>query len=149
LIQDLRDRLELKAYSNAKLYLTIGENQSAVIAFGNTLRDYPDTKYAEELEFLTIKAQYEYAHQSREYKQEERYTQAITFADQFVDKYPKSIYLSQAQKLKKDSATGIQDVKRIIAEANANDRIARKLARKDSVFIQNRSETQDVHKKMP
>ena len=149
LIQDLRDRLELKAYSNAKLYLTIGENQSAVIAFGNTLRDYPDTKYAEELEFLTIKAQYEYAHQSREYKQEERYTQAITFADQFTDKYPKSIYLSQAQKLKKDSAAGIQDAKRIIAEANDNDRLARKLARKDSVFIQNRSETQDIHKKMP
>jgi outer membrane protein assembly factor BamD len=149
LIQDLRDRLELKAYSNAKLYLTIGENQSAVIAFGNTLRDYPDTKYAEELEFLTIKAQYEYAHQSREYKQEERYTQAITFADQFADKYPKSIYLSQAQKLKKDSAAGIQDAKRIIAEANDNDRLARKLARKDSVFIQNRSETQDIHKKMP
>ena len=149
LIQDLRDRLELKAYSNAKLYLTIGENQSAVIAFGNTLRDYPDTKYAEELEFLTIKAQYEYAHQSREYKQEERYTQAITFADQFADKYPKSIYLSQAQKLKKDSAAGIQDAKRIIAEANDNDRLARKLARKDSVFVQNRSETQDIHKKMP
>lgn len=149
LIQDLRDRLELKAYSNAKLYLTIGENQSAVIAFGNTLRDYPDTKYAEELEFLTIKAQYEYAHQSREYRQEERYTQAITFADQFTDKYPKSIYLSQAQKLKKDSATGIQDAKRIIAEASDNDRLARKLARKDSVFIQNRSETQDIHKKQP
>ncbi|MDB5003178.1 MAG: outer membrane protein assembly factor BamD [Mucilaginibacter sp.] len=149
LIQDLRDRLELKAYSNAKLYLTIGENQSAVIAFGNTLRDYPDTKYAEELEFLTIKAQYEYAHQSREYKQEERYTQAITFADQFTDKYPKSIYLSQAQKLKKDSAAGIQDAKRIIAQANDNERLARKLARKDSVFIQTRSETQDIHKKMP
>jgi outer membrane protein assembly factor BamD len=81
LIQDLRDRLELKAYSNAKLYLIIGENQSAVIAFGNTLRDYPDTKYAEELEYLTIKAQYEYAHQSREYRQEERYNQAIAFAD--------------------------------------------------------------------
>ena len=58
LIQNLRDKLEEKSYANAKLYLTISDYQSAVIAFGNTLRDYPDTKYAEEMEFLTIKAQY-------------------------------------------------------------------------------------------
>ncbi|MCC8426940.1 outer membrane protein assembly factor BamD [Mucilaginibacter sp. UR6-11] len=149
LIQDLRDRLELKSYSNSKLYLTIGENQSAVIAFGNTLRDYPDTKYAEELEFLTIKAQYEYAHQSREYKQEERYNQAITFADQFLEKYPKSSYMAQAQKLKRDSQNGIDDVKRIIAAAREDEKLARRLAKKDSVFIQQRSENQDIHKKMP
>ncbi|GAA4101303.1 outer membrane protein assembly factor BamD [Mucilaginibacter panaciglaebae] len=148
LIQDLRDRLELKAYSNAKLYLTIGENQSAVIAFGNVLRDYPDTKYAEELEFLTIKAQYEYAHQSREYKQEERYTQAIASADQFFDKYPKSAYTAQAQELRKDSQAGIAQVKRILADARENEKLARRLARKDSVFIQQRSETQDIHKKV-
>lgn len=149
LIQDLRDRLELKAYSNAKLYLIIGENQSAVIAFGNTLRDYPDTKYAEELEFLTIKAQYEYAHQSREYRQEERYNQAITFADSFFEKYPKSVYTAEAQKLKKDSQAGIIDVKKVIAEAASNEKLARKLARKDSVFTPQRSETQDIHKKQP
>jgi outer membrane protein assembly factor BamD len=149
LIQDLRDRLELKSYSNAKLYLIIGENQSAVIAFGNTLRDYPDTKYAEELEYLTIKAQYEYAHQSREYRQEERYNQAIAFADQFFDKYPKSIYTAEAQKLRKDSQAGIIDVKKIIAEAANNEKLARKLARKDSVYTPQRSETQDIHKKQP
>jgi outer membrane protein assembly factor BamD len=149
LIQDLRDRLELKSYSNAKLYLIIGENQSAVIAFGNTLRDYPDTKYAEELEYLTIKAQYEYAHQSREFRQEERYNQTITYADQFFDKYPKSIYTTEAQKLKKDSQSGIVDVKKVIAEANTNQRLALKLAKKDSTFIQQRSENQDIHKKQP
>ncbi len=148
LIQNLRDRLELKAYANAKMYLTIGENQSAVIAFGNMLRDYPDTKYAEELEFLTIKAQYAYAHESREYKQEERYNQTITDADQFVDKYPKSAYVSQAQAVKKDSQSAIISVKRVIAEAMNNDRLARRLAKKDSVSIP-LSEKPDLSKKTP
>ena len=148
LIQNLRDRLELKAYANAKMYLTIGENQSAVIAFGNMLRDYPDTKYAEELEFLTIKAQYAYAHESREYKQEERYNQTITDADQFVDKYPKSAYVSQAQAVKKDSQSAIISVKRVIAEAMNNDRLARRLAKKDSVSIP-LSENPDLSKKTP
>lgn len=149
LIQNLRDRLELKAYSNAKQYLIIGENQAAVIAFGNTLRDYPDTKYAEELEFLTIKAQYEYSHQSRELKQEERYGQTITFADQFIEKYPKSTYLPEASTFKKDSQAGIAKAKQVIADAADNDRLARKLAKKDSVFVPLRSETPNIHQKMP
>lgn len=148
LIQDLRDRLETKAYANAKLYLTIGENQAAVIAFGNVLRDYPDTKYAEEMEFLTIKAQYEFAHQSQEYKQEERYTTAIESADNFFDKYPKSAYTAQAQELRKDSQAGIAQAKRILEAAKEDEKLARRLARKDSVFIQQHSEATDIHKKV-
>src|SRR6195952_3152591 len=77
LIQNLRDKLERKSYENAKLYLTIGDYQAAVMAFGNMLRDYPDTKYAEEMDFLTIKAQYMYAKHSREDFQEERLNLAI------------------------------------------------------------------------
>src|ERR1700761_8164401 len=90
LIQNLRDKLEEKAYANSKLYLTIGDYQAAVISFGNVLRDYPDTKYAEEMEFLTIKAQYQYADHSNVFKQHDRYTQAVSFADQFIEKYPSS-----------------------------------------------------------
>jgi outer membrane protein assembly factor BamD len=149
LIQDLRDRLERKSYENAKLYLNIGNNQSAVIAFNNTLRDYPDTKYAEELEYLIIKAQYEYAHQSREFKQEERYNQAIAYADQFFEKYPASKYGPDAKLLRKNSETGIVETKRIIAQAESDDKLARKLAKKDSLFKQQRSETPDIHRKQP
>src|SRR6201998_1853550 len=80
LIQNLRDKLERKAFENAKLYLTISSYQAAVIDFGNVLRDYPDTKYAEEMEFLTIRAQYQYADHSNVFKQHDRYTQDVGFA---------------------------------------------------------------------
>jgi outer membrane protein assembly factor BamD len=66
LIQSLREKLEEKSYANSKLYVTLGDWQAAVISLGNTLRDYPDTKNAEQLEFLTIRAQYEYARHSPE-----------------------------------------------------------------------------------
>jgi outer membrane protein assembly factor BamD len=134
LIQDLRDKLEEKAYANAKLYLIISDYQSAVIAFGNALRDFPDTKYAEEMEFLTIKAQYMYARNSRETKQEERYDQAVSFADQFVEKYPSSKYLKDATGLKKDSEYGIKYVKQEIAAALNDEKLARKLAKKDTTI---------------
>src|SRR6201986_2244118 len=88
LIQNLRDKLEEKSYANSKLYLTIGDYQAAVISFGNSLRDYPDTKYAEEMEYLTIKAQFMYSQHSNAFKQEERFNLAISYAQQFIEKYP-------------------------------------------------------------
>ncbi|WDF56372.1 outer membrane protein assembly factor BamD [Mucilaginibacter sp. KACC 22063] len=149
LIQNLRDKLEQKAYANAKLYLTIGDYQSAVIAFGNVLRDYPDTKYAEEMDFLTIKAQYKYAQNSFDYKQEERFGQAASYADQFIEKYPQSKYMSSAQSLKKDSEYGIQHAKQLLAQAETDKKLAKKLAKKDTVTTQPPSEKNNDNQKMP
>ncbi|MFD0794300.1 outer membrane protein assembly factor BamD [Mucilaginibacter litoreus] len=132
LIQNLRDKLEQKAYANAKLYLTIGDYQAAVIAFNNTLRDYPDTKYAEELEFLTIRAQYEYAKISRENRQEERFEQTITYAEQFEEKYPESKFVKDARDYVKDSRSGIERAKRVMAEAAVDPKKAEKIAKKDT-----------------
>jgi len=140
LIQTLRDKLEDKSFANSKLYLTIGDYQAAVISFGNTLRDYPDTKYAEELEFLTIQAQYLYSEHSREYSQEARYNLTINYAQQFIDKYPNSKYLKQAVQYKKNSEAGIIRSKNLLAEALSNVRIAKKIARKDTVTTQPTSE---------
>ncbi len=115
LIQNLRDRLETKAYANAKLYLTIGDYKSAVIAFRNTMRDYPDTKYAEEMEFLSIQAQYMYAKNSLENKQQERLEEGIAIYQEFEEKYPSSQYLKQAQSLKRQCESSIENVKRYLA----------------------------------
>src|ERR1700679_455907 len=97
LIQNLRDKLEEKSYANSKLYFTIGDYQAAVISIGNTLRGYPDTMYAEELDYLTIEAQYQYAKHSREDRQEDRFNQDIAYAQQFIDKYPNSKFLNDAK----------------------------------------------------
>lgn len=116
LILDLRDKLELKSYANAKLFLDIGDYQAAVIAFRNSTKDYPDTKFAEEMEFLTIKSQYLYANNSLEIKQEERYNEAIEEYERFVEKYPKSTYLKEVENLKETSLKGIEDVKKLLAQ---------------------------------
>ena len=149
LIQNLRDKLEEKSYANSKLYLTISDYQAAVISFGNTLRDYPDTKYAEEINFLTIRAQYEYAEHSREDHQENRYNQTIGYAQQFIDEYPKSKYLKDAKQYIKDSNQGIEKAKSVLAEAYGNPKIAAKIAaKKDSVISQPPSEKGNNNKKI-
>jgi outer membrane protein assembly factor BamD len=125
--------LEEKSFSNSKLYLTLNEYQSAVIAMNNTLRDYPDTKYAEELEYLIAKAQYEYAFHSRVDKQEDRFNQAITYANQFVERYPTSKYLAEDKLFKKQSEDGIRLAKAELADIASNQRLLTKLASKDTV----------------
>jgi len=124
LISDLRNKLETKAYANAKLFLSTGEYnaqnyKSAVIAFRNVLRDYPDTKYAEEIEYLTIKAQFHYARNSYEYKQEERFGEAIQLYTDFSEKYASSQYLKDAEGIKKDAEKRIVEVKKLLATAIA------------------------------
>jgi outer membrane protein assembly factor BamD len=151
LIQNLRDKLETKAYNNAKLYLDIGDYLSAVMAFNNALRDYPDTKYAEEMEFLTIRAQYLYARNSAEFRQEDRYTQVMTYADQFNDKYANSKYAKDAVDYRKDSERGIARAKRILAELAMEGKLAKKIA-KDSTISngqQQQSITDKQNQKIP
>lgn len=115
LIADLRDKLERKSFENAKLFLDIGDYQAAVIAFKNSAKDFPDTKYAEEMEFLAIQAQYLYAKNSLETKQEERYNEAIEEYNRFIERYPKSTYAKEAEDLKEASLKGIEKTQEILA----------------------------------
>lgn len=126
LIQNLRDRLETKSYENAKLYLTIGDYKSAVIAFRNSMRDFPDIKYAEEMEFLTIQAQYLYAKNSLETKQEERFKEGIDAYSEFLEKYPSSQYAKQAEGLKRQCESGIQNVKKYLANIDNEQKAYKK-----------------------
>lgn len=136
LIDNLRDKLETKSYANAKLFLDIGDYKSAVIAFRNSARDFPDTKYAEEMEFLTIRAQALYAKASFEIKQEERYNEAIQLYNEFAQTYPSSKYLKEAEQIKKTSEKAIIDVRKLIAldtaELKAQEARAEKLKQEES-----------------
>ncbi|MFZ4102676.1 MAG: outer membrane protein assembly factor BamD [Sphingobacterium thalpophilum] len=119
LISNLREKLETKSYANSRLFLDIGDYKSAVIAFRNSAREFPDTKYAEEMEFLTVKSQALYAGASFEVKQEERYNEAIQLYAEFIQNYPSSKYLKEAEAIKKSSEKAIIDVRKLIAFQNA------------------------------
>lgn len=123
LISNLRDKLEIKSYANARLFLDIGDYKSAVIAFRNSASDFPDTKYAEEMEFLTIKAQAMYAKASLEVKQEVRYTEAINLFTEFTKNYPSSKYLKDGEEIKKNSEKAIVEVKKLITMQEAEMKI--------------------------
>lgn len=142
LISNLRDKLETKSYANAKLFLDIGDYKAAVIAFRNSAREFPDTKYAEEMEFLTIKAQAQYAGASFEIKQEERYNEAILLYTEFVQNYPSSKYLKEAEEIKKSSEKAIIDVRKLIAFQTAEMK-----AQEEKIKAAQESKKEDIKNK--
>lgn len=135
LIQDLRDKLEKKAFTNAKLYLDMGlqdDYRAAVIAFDNVLRDFPDTKYAEEMEFLSIKAQFLYADQSSLRRQEERFGEVIDLYNNFVSSYPESRFRKDADQFKQDAEQRIAEAKELMAEYTAAQEARKETAQTDT-----------------
>ena len=99
LIDELQVKLEKKAYENAKWYYKIGSLKAALVAFDNFRVDYPDSKFQEEIRYLTIKTTYDIADRSIRSLQKERYEETIDKYEAFIDKYPNSIYLKEAQEM--------------------------------------------------
>lgn len=120
-INNLRDKLETKAFENAKLYYTlggydVGYYRSAVVALKNTQIEFPDIKYIEEIDLLIIKSQFMYAKNSYANRQEDRFNEAIGYYNDFMEAHPNSKYVKDAQQLKEDSEAGIKAARKILAE---------------------------------
>jgi outer membrane protein assembly factor BamD len=113
LIDRLRDKLESKSYSNAKMYYNIGDYKSAIYAFRNANIDYPDNKYREEMLFLTVKSSYLYAKLSIDTKKSERFLETIYYYQNFVDSYASSKYLKEAQEIQSDCIVKIETLKNL------------------------------------
>ena len=145
----LRAKLEDKAYTNARLYFDLGgydisNYKAAVIALKNAQIDFPDIKYAEEMDFLIIKSQYLYAKNSLELRQEDRFNEAITYADEFMESHPQSKLMDEAKALKKDSEEGIETAKRFLTELAKNQEKYNALLAKDA-----KSDTTNKNTKTP
>ncbi len=108
-IDELQEKLELKAYNNAYLYYKISSYRAAVTALNNVLIDYPDTVYREEILFYILKSNYEYAENSVLDKQEERYKDVIQAYYNFVDNFPESSKIREAERIYNNSTKFIKE----------------------------------------
>ncbi|MDX2002556.1 MAG: outer membrane protein assembly factor BamD [Chitinophagales bacterium] len=106
-ITALRRKLEMKALNAAELYFKTGHYKAAATAFSNVLKQFPDTKDAEKVNFFIIKSYYEYAANSVAEKQVERYNQAIKAYENFSAKYKSSGYAKDAEELYLNAKTNI------------------------------------------
>ncbi len=112
LLDKLRAKLSYKTYKNAKLYYNIGEYKSAIVALPNVVKDYPETPYKEELDYLYVKSHYLLAKGSVEEKQEERYKNYFPAFSDFEAEYPDSKYKNELTNLKFKSEAALKKIEK-------------------------------------
>jgi outer membrane protein assembly factor BamD len=106
----LRDNLELKSFENAKLYYDIGYYGAAGIAFQNSLKEYPDSKYKEDVYYYVMLSDFKYAKNSIITKQKERYLKTISAYKKLIEKYPQTKYLKEAENINK---TALKEISKL------------------------------------
>lgn len=111
LIDELRRKLEEKAFGEGELYYNLRQYQSAVISFDNLLRDYPESPDAERVRYLIAKSAYLLSKNSVVEKKEERYTQAMVRADDFLEKYPSGKYTKEVRQIRKAAEQERKEIK--------------------------------------
>ncbi|QJX47609.1 outer membrane protein assembly factor BamD [Hymenobacter taeanensis] len=97
--QELQKKLESKAFLSARLYYDLRYYQSAVTAFTGFQQQFPASALNEQAAFLKLSAQFDLATESVPEKQRERYLEAIAFYQSFIDTYPQSKNLKDAERM--------------------------------------------------
>ncbi|MDG1252978.1 MAG: outer membrane protein assembly factor BamD [Schleiferiaceae bacterium] len=95
-IDELRERLEKKAFDIAKGYHHRQLFSSAVTSLNVMLSEFPDSPYREEALMLRLESAFKLAENSVKDKEAQRFKEAETAYLEFMDAYPETTFLNQA-----------------------------------------------------
>jgi outer membrane protein assembly factor BamD len=109
IITEMSDKLVEKSFISAKLYYDLGYYKSAILALRNSLIDYPDTKYREELMFLILKSTYLLADKSIPSKQLERFQATVDEYFSFIGEFPDGTHSKEAERMYDSSSKYLEN----------------------------------------
>ena len=99
IIDELQVRFETKAYQTAKLYYKLSTGlsfrnylEAALTTFQTFKSDFPDSKYNEELMFLSVETSFKIANNSVINARKERFDRTLSYYTDFISRYPNSEY---------------------------------------------------------
>lgn len=99
MLDNLKERLDMKAYKSAHLYYHMEDYLAAHYALKNVLKENAENRYREDILYYTAMSAYKYAYLSVASKQRERY---LTFVDDYLNiigEYPESKYKKELDSL--------------------------------------------------
>ncbi len=112
LIDELRRKLEEKAFAEGELYFNLRQYQSSVISFDNLLRDYPESPDAERVHYLIAKSEFLLSENSILEKKADRYNETIIRCNDFFEKYPQSQYTKEVKDIRRDAELELRAVQK-------------------------------------
>jgi len=98
-MEELGERLDRKAYENARLYYKMEDYLASRVALRNILKSNSNNVFREDILYYTAMSSYKYAQMSVPEKQKERY---LVFQDDylnFIGEYPESAYRKELDAL--------------------------------------------------
>lgn len=99
LIINLERKIENKVFAGANQYKMMENFTSAVLTYENILKDFPDTRFREEIFFNIYDAYYLLALKSVNEKKVERIGLALKAYVNFADRFPSSEHMVNAQEM--------------------------------------------------
>jgi outer membrane protein assembly factor BamD len=79
------------------------EYKAAITALSNSLKEYSDSKYREEMMFLKLNSLFVYAEKSYANKQKERYQATLDEYFSFMEEFPESKYSKEVKNIYEDT----------------------------------------------
>ena len=98
LVQELRIKLEEKAFEIGKQYNKIRDYKSAIIVLNSFISDYPGTPFREDALFFLFDSSYKLAVNSIPTLKKKRLEDAKKIYNEFIIDYPESEYSNDAEK---------------------------------------------------
>ena len=111
LLTNLNNKLEEKDYNVCRLFYRMENYSAAITSFENMLKKYPNTTHREEILFDMAKTYYDYAENSIEEKQRERYESCVEQCNALSYLYPDSKYLQDAQGIANKARKKLENIK--------------------------------------
>lgn len=102
--KELQEKLVEKSYLSAKLYYDMNQYKAAVTALTNSLKEYPETHYREEMMYIKMNCLFLYAENSIRNKQTERYQATLDDYYSFMEEFPKSTYSKEVSRIYQSTA---------------------------------------------
>jgi len=104
IVDELEKKLEEKEFNIAKQYYKMDDYNAAITAFNTYLKNYPSSKFREDVMFYILKSYYDYALLSFSAKQEKRFTKAIGAYVDLVALFPETKYKDEADKINQSAS---------------------------------------------
>ncbi|MBP5368703.1 MAG: outer membrane protein assembly factor BamD [Bacteroidales bacterium] len=99
LLDQLRHKLQVKSYDNAYLYYKLGYYKAANVALKNSIKDYPDSPFKEEILYYSAKSMYLYADMSVNEKKHERFREAQRDLNEYAKVFPDGKFIRDVNKM--------------------------------------------------
>jgi len=97
-INQLREKLVEKSFISAKLYYDLDDYKASIVALNNSLSEFPESKYREDIMFMLLESSYKLAFNSIESKKKERFQSTIDEYYSFKAEFPNSGHQREAER---------------------------------------------------